>query len=91
MQEAGVARSRAAAVCSPAIVLVVGRTRRDNIANVAGYHGEGGALGRHLLTYQSNVGMCLQSALQRDVAGCATHQPHEVVVLSGRKGVGMQV
>ena len=47
--------------------------------------------GVHLLADDSGLGVRLQGAFQRDVAGSASHEPHEVIVLFGAQRVHHQV
>ena len=44
-----------------------------------------------LLTDDGGLRVRLQRALQRDVAGCAPHEPHKVVVLLGGQRIHHQV
>ena len=73
----------------PAVMLVVGCAGANDVTNLSGYERESTALGSNLLTNESDVGVRLKCALERDVTGSATHQPHEMVVLSRRQSIGM--
>ena len=75
----------------PAVMLVVGSARANDVAYLLRYQREGAAFSCNLLANQSDVGVSLQGTLERDVAGSTPHQPHEVIVLPGGQSIRMKV